>query len=144
MRKNIWFDFQKNFGSAGAILQMSRAMRKPTTCICKNKNSDQLRSNCEADEHLCFCHTDSTIPLLSKSKISSPLPSYVLVQLVCVEPVRKPHCWFSHDAAHLEFSKNGQGNMQNMVRLLFTGIFFTGIFSSLHCISVTHTLRLYY
>ena len=30
-----------------------------------------LRSNCEADQCLCFRYTDSTIPLLSNSKISS-------------------------------------------------------------------------
>ena len=44
-------------------------MRKVTFCICKNKGADQLCSN----QHLCFCHMDSTIPLLSKSKISCPL-----------------------------------------------------------------------
>ena len=31
----------------------------------------QRRSNCEADQHLCFRYMDSKIPLLSKSKISS-------------------------------------------------------------------------
>ena len=31
----------------------------------------QRRSNCEADQRLCFRYTDSTITLLSKSKISS-------------------------------------------------------------------------
>ena len=48
-------------------------MRKPTICICENKATDQLRSNCEADQRLCFRFTDSTIPpsLLSKSEISS-------------------------------------------------------------------------
>ena len=25
-----------------------------------------------------------------------------LYSLVCVEPVRKPHCWFSNEAAHLD------------------------------------------
>ena len=39
--------------------------------ICKNKGADQLRSNCEADQHLCFHYMDSTISL-SKSKISRP------------------------------------------------------------------------
>ena len=39
------------------------------------------RLNREADQHLCFCCRDSTIPLLSKSKISSLQPSSVLVQL---------------------------------------------------------------
>ena len=39
--------------------------------IGENKGADQLRSNCEADQRLCFRFTDSTILLLSKSKISS-------------------------------------------------------------------------
>ena len=50
---------------------MSSLMRKPTICICENKGADQLLSNCEADQRLCFRYTDSTIPLLSESKISS-------------------------------------------------------------------------
>ena len=37
----------------------------------QNKDADQLRGNHEADQRLCFRYTDSTIPLLSKSKISS-------------------------------------------------------------------------
>ena len=40
-------------------------MGKPTICIGENKDADQLRSNWEADQHLCFHYTDSTIPLLS-------------------------------------------------------------------------------
>ena len=45
-------------------------MRKPVFCICENKDADQLRGNREADQHLCFLYTDSTIPLLPKSEIS--------------------------------------------------------------------------
>ena len=56
-------------------------MRKPAFCICENKDADQLRGNREADQRLCFHYTDSTIPLLSKSKISSFLPSTVAGQL---------------------------------------------------------------
>ena len=55
-------------------------MRKPTFCICENKDADQLRGNREADQRLCFRYIDSTIPLLSKSEISSLLPSSVAVQ----------------------------------------------------------------
>ena len=55
-------------------------MRKPSFCICENKDADQLRGNREADQRLCFRYIDSTIPLLSKSKISSLLPSSVAVQ----------------------------------------------------------------
>ena len=50
---------------------LSRVMRKTSFCICDNKGADQLRSNCEADQQLCFLYMDSTIPLLSKSKIFS-------------------------------------------------------------------------
>ena len=55
-------------------------MRKPAFCICENKDADQLRGNREADQHLCFRYTDSTIPLLPKSEISSLQPSSVAVQ----------------------------------------------------------------
>ena len=51
--------------------EMSLLMRKPTMCIGENKGPDQLRGNREADQRLCFRYTDSTIPLLYKSKISS-------------------------------------------------------------------------
>ena len=51
--------------------KMSRAMRKLAFCICENKDADQLRSNREADQRLCFRYIDSTIPLLPKSEILS-------------------------------------------------------------------------
>ena len=56
-------------------------MSKPDFCLCENKGADQLRSNCEAAQRLCFHSTDSMIPLLSKSGISSLWPSSVLAQL---------------------------------------------------------------
>ena len=56
-------------------------MRKPTICICENKDADQRRGNREADQRLCFRYMDSTIPLLSESKISRLQPSSVLIQL---------------------------------------------------------------
>ena len=36
---------------------------KKTTdfCLCENKVADQLRSNCEADQRLCFRYTDGTV-----------------------------------------------------------------------------------
>ena len=54
---------------------MSRVMRKPAFCVCKNKGADQLRGTHAAyrtaDQHICFCLIDCTIPLLPKSEISS-------------------------------------------------------------------------
>ena len=52
-------------------------MGKQTICIGENKDADQLRSNREADQRLCFRYMDSTITLLSKSK----MPASVLVQV---------------------------------------------------------------
>ena len=49
---------------------MSHVVRKTAFCICE-KDADQLRGNHEADHGLCFRNTDSTIPLLSKSKIKA-------------------------------------------------------------------------
>ena len=50
---------------------MSHRMGKPTICIYENKDADQLRGYREADQRLCFRHTDSTIHLLLISKVSS-------------------------------------------------------------------------
>ena len=55
-------------------------MGKPTNCLGENKDADQLRGNREADQRLCFRYTDSTIRLLSTSKISGLYQSSVTVQ----------------------------------------------------------------
>ena len=55
-------------------------MRNLAFCICENKAADQLRGNREADQRLCFRYSDSTIPLLPKSEVSSLKPSSVVVQ----------------------------------------------------------------
>ena len=62
------------------FIYLSPVMRKPTFCICENKDADQLRGNREADQRLCFRYLDSMIPLLSNSEISSLWPSSVAVQ----------------------------------------------------------------
>ena len=55
-------------------------MRKPDFCICENKDADQHCGNREADQRFCFRNTDSTIPLLPKSEISSLRRHSVAVQ----------------------------------------------------------------
>ena len=52
-------------------LYLRRRMGKPTICIGENKGANQLLGNREADQRLCFRYTDSTLPLLLKSEISS-------------------------------------------------------------------------
>ena len=53
------------------LQHMSRIVRKPDFCLGENKGADQLRGYREADLRLCFRYSDSTIPLLLKSEISS-------------------------------------------------------------------------
>ena len=45
--------------------------KKADFCLCENKDADQLRRNCKADQRLCFRYMDSTLSLLIKSEISS-------------------------------------------------------------------------
>ena len=63
--------------AASTDKHLSCLMSKPTICISKNKDADQLRGKREADQHLCFSYKDSTLPLLLKI------------------------CSFSHETAHL-------------------------------------------
>ena len=80
---------------------MSLVMRKMAFCICENKVSDQLRSNCTADQHLCFRYTDSTIPLL-------PLQNFKPLAIFCgctaqfvSDLVGNPEDRFSHNEAQI-------------------------------------------
>ena len=59
------------FAVVSVQIEPPHEKKKTTICIGENKCTDQLRSNCKADQHLCFRYTDRTIPLLSNSKISS-------------------------------------------------------------------------
>ena len=83
----LWCHFRILFSHTNEALgNMSHGTRKPTMSICENKDADRLSSNCTADQHLCFRYTDSTIPLLLKSEISSFSPASVIVQAGFVRP----------------------------------------------------------
>ena len=70
-------------------------MRKPTFCMCENKEADQLRANREAVQHLCFRYIGSTIPLLSKSEILKPLAIFCSCSAWFVsDQVGKPNVGF--------------------------------------------------
>ena len=108
-------------------------MRKPDFSLCENKGADQLRSNCEADQRLCFRYTDSTIPFLLKSEISSFYPSSVAAQLrLCRTWSETPKPGFL------------------MLRLIFEGFFYTLHFkwpfvtSSIYTNMYDHRFRYYY
>ena len=95
-------------------------MRKPTICICENKDADQIRSNHEADQRLRFRYIDSTIPLLPKYEIISPSSHLVwLYSLDCFGPGRKPEDRFSHNEAQkvINYMDNVQLGL-NFLRLV--------------------------
>ena len=60
-------------------------MRKPTICLGENKGADQLRSNCEADQRLCFRYSNSTIAPLLNSKISASVAEHAGLCQTCSE-----------------------------------------------------------
>ena len=65
-------------------------MGKPIICIAENKAADQLCSNCTADQRHCFRYSDSTLPLLLISKVSSFYLSSMPVQTVFCRTWSKP------------------------------------------------------
>ena len=90
--------------------QLSRVMRKPTFCICENKDADQHAKLISVFvfatwivQYLFFLHT--------KFQASSHLQW--LCCLVCVRPVQNPHCWFSHVAAQLLIVSH-EANLKNI------------------------------
>ena len=91
LQRHMWSDmvsFQVSFLTLSfSILlrnqytnQMSRVLRKLAFCIGENRDTDQLRSNREADQRLCFHYTDSKIPLLPRYETASVQPSSVAAQ----------------------------------------------------------------
>ena len=89
-------------------------MRKTTFSICENKDADQLRGNRESGQRLCFRYTDSTIPLLPKSKISKPLAIFCsCTARFMLDLVGNPEDWFSHNEALLEMPSKGASRMAN-------------------------------
>ena len=72
-------------------------MGKPTICIYENKDADQLRGNREAD----FATWIVQFLFYLNPKFQASISFLCLYRPVCVGPVRKSHCWFSHEEAQI-------------------------------------------
>ena len=90
-------------------------MGKPTICIGENKDADQLRGsgNREADQVTAklisaFVFATRLVQLLFylNPKFQASSSFLRLYRPVCVGPVRKPHCWFSHEVAQFKKKNN--------------------------------------
>ena len=77
---------------------LSRHVGKPTICICKNKGADQLTAKLIS----AFVFATRIVQFLFylNPKFQASSSFLCLYRPVCVGPVRKPHCWFSHEVAH--------------------------------------------
>ena len=75
---------------------MSCVIRKQDFCLCENKGADQLRSNCEADQRLCFRYMDSTIPTHKSLAFFCDCTGRFVSCLV-----GNPEDWFSHITAQV-------------------------------------------
>ena len=94
-------------------------MGKPTICICENKDADQLRGDREADQRLCFRYSDSTIPLLLKSEISSFWLFPVLVQVGLRQTCSKTTLLvFPRDGSYIEHLDSHLGFCNYSIKLV--------------------------
>ena len=87
--------------------KMRQVVRKPTLRICENKEADQLRGNREVSFAVTaklisvFVFATRIVQFLYFPSQNFPVSSHH--SSVCVEPFLKPHCLFSHEAAHMVF-----------------------------------------
>ena len=82
-------------------------MGKPTICIGENKDADQLNAKLIS----AFVFTTRIVQFLYylNPKFQASSSFLCLYRPVFVGPVRKPHCWFSHDAAQMPFKREREG-----------------------------------
>ena len=78
-------------------------MGKQTIYICENKDADQLqiRGNREADRAFVLATRIVHFLFFLNPKCQASSSFLCLYSPLCVRPVRKPHCWFSHEAARM-------------------------------------------
>ena len=76
-------------------------MGKPTICICENKSADQIAVTAKLISAFVFATRIVQFLLYLTPKFQASSSFLCLYRPVYVGPVRKPHCWFSHEAAHL-------------------------------------------
>ena len=76
-------------------------MGKPTICIGENKDADQLAVTAKLIIAFVFATRIVQLLFYLNPKFQASSSFLCLYRPVCVGPVRKPNCSFSHEAAHL-------------------------------------------
>ena len=99
-------------------------MGKPTICIGENKGADQLRGNAKLISAFVFATRIVQFLFYVNPKFQASRSFLCLYRLVCVGPVRKPQCWFSHEAAHIIWHGcNAVCNTDPLIATFFATIF---------------------
>ena len=83
-------------------------MGKPTICIGeKPRTKTQISFVVTAKLISAFVFATRIVqsPFFLNPKFQASSHLLCLYSPVCVRPVRKPHCWFSHEVAHLSVKK---------------------------------------
>ena len=76
-------------------------MGKPTICKDENKDADQLAVTEKLISVFVFATRIVQFLFYLNPKFQASSSFLCLYRPVCVRPVRKPHCWFSHEAAQI-------------------------------------------
>ena len=90
----------QNFQSQ-CLQQMSRLMGKPTICITKTKTQISFAVTAKLISAFVFATQIVQFLFYLNPKFQAYSSFLCLYRPVCVGPVRKPHCWFSHEAAQI-------------------------------------------
>ena len=86
--------------------EMSRPMGKPTICIGENKGADQFAVTAKLISAFVFATRTVQFLFYLNPKFQASSLLLCLYRPVCVGPVRKPHCWFSHEVAQIVISEH--------------------------------------
>ena len=80
---------------------MSPGVRKPTICICENKDADQLHGYFSAKLISAFVFATWIVQYIFFQNTKFQASSHIqwLYSLVCVRPCQNPNCWCSHAGA---------------------------------------------
>ena len=81
-------------------------MGKPTICIGKTKAQISFAVTAKLISAFVFSTRIVQFLFYLNPKFQASSSFLCLYRSVCVGPVRKPHCWFSHEAAHLMYRGN--------------------------------------
>ena len=80
---------------------LSQPVGKPTICIGENKGQISFAVTAKLISAFVFAPRIVQFLFYLNPKFQLSSSFLCLYRAVCVVPVRKPHCWFSHKVAHL-------------------------------------------